>query len=159
MAGLFPGLTHRLGCLAAIRPGQAPLGSGSQAWTQPPGPAQPAAITALVTGLPASTASATCFRPGLPGQLLPHLLRICVFTAEFPPSVTACSPSAVAQTQVHSHVLFHAPMLCESERRCPAPRESGCEPTPVHPQMGWVSQSLRAWVCVHLAGGEGGLMI
>lgn len=84
--------------------------------------------------------------------------NLCV-PAEFPPSVTACSPSAVAQTQVHSPVLFHAAMLCESETRCPAPRHSGHKPTPVHPQMGWVSRSLRARVCVQLVGGEGGLMI
>ena len=84
--------------------------------------------------------------------------NLCV-PAEFPPSVTACSPSAVAQTQVHSHVLFHAAMLCESETRCPAPRHSGHMPTPAHPRMGWVSRSLRAQVCVQMVGGEGGLMI
>ncbi|CAI9155184.1 unnamed protein product [Rangifer tarandus platyrhynchus] len=47
--------------------------------------------------------------------------NLCV-PAEFPPSVTACSPSAVAQTQVHSPVLFHAAMLCESEQTA-----SGCD--------------------------------
>lgn len=60
-------------------PGQAPLGSGSQAWTQPPGPARPEALSVLVTRLPASKVLATRFRPGIPGQLLPHLLRICAF--------------------------------------------------------------------------------
>ena len=47
-------------------------GMDSAAW---PGPAR----SVLVTRLPASKALATCFRPGIPGQLLPHLLRICAF--------------------------------------------------------------------------------
>lgn len=156
-AGLFPGLTPSARLSGSRPPWPAPLGSGSQAWTQPPGPAQPAAITALVTG------------PWV--QSIGHLLQ-----TRAPGSVVATpahtqlsqrNPHPLSQPvvrrlwlrQVHSHVLFHAPMLCESERRCPAPRDSGCEPTPAHPQMGWVSQSLRAWVCVHLVGGEGGLML
>lgn len=142
----FPGLTHRLGCLAAIRPWPGSTGERLPGMDSAALSAQPAAITAL--------------RPGSLGPKHGHLFQTrapvsCCHTCSQSalsqrnprPSVSACSPSAVAQTQVHSHVLFHAPMLCESERRCPAPRDSGCEPTPAHPQMGWAPVTQGLGVC------------
>lgn len=64
---------------AAIRPARLHWGAAPQAWTQPPGPALACSHHCTCDRAPGSKASATCFRPGLPGQLLPHLLRICAY--------------------------------------------------------------------------------